>query len=91
LVRITTELKNTYNINNGLTWKDLYSRITPLQYSAIRRGVPDYMINKLRNGDKTGVKLYHTKGLSGTSTTRLISLKDGQSDNLPIYIDNLDE
>jgi hypothetical protein len=90
-VRITSTLNSTYNITNGLTWKDVYARLTPLQYTAIKRGVPDYMINKLRAGEKTGVKLFHTQGYAGAAKTRLTTLKEGQTDTLPIYIQEINE
>ena len=91
LYRVINTLNSTYNIINGLTWKDVYSRLTPEQYTTIQRGVPPYMLNKLRIGEKTGVKIYHTQGFANSIKSRLGELKQGQQDNLPIYIEDINE
>jgi hypothetical protein len=85
-VLIASSLNHNYNVNEGLLWTDVYKRMTPVQYSNFKLGIPTYMIDKLRLGEKTNVKLFHNKAEGYGVPTRLLSLKNGKTDTLPIYL-----
>lgn len=86
-LRIASSLNFNYNVNEGILWTDVYKRLTATQYANIKMGVPNYMLDKLRLGEKTGVRLFHNKSGSYSVNTRLISLKSEKTDTLPVYLE----
>ena len=86
-VNIASALNNIYYVNEGLLWTDVYKRLTLTQYYNFKMGIPNYMVDRLRLGQKTGVKIFHNKaGILGVDS-RLMGLRSGKTDDLPIYLD----
>ena len=85
-VNIASALNNIYYVNEGLLWTDVYKRLTLKQYYTIKMGIPNYMLDRLRLGHKTNIKLFHNKNDYYGVTNRLGQLKPGKVDNLPIYL-----
>jgi hypothetical protein len=57
-----SSLKEEYVLDSGVTWYDVLNTLErPALYNLTTKASPQ-LITKLRNGDKTGVKIYHVKG-----------------------------
>lgn len=85
-VNIASALNTIYYTDEGLLWTDIYKRMTFEQYCTFKIGVPNYMVDRLRMGQKTGIKIFHNKQGSLAMESRLLGLKPNKVDNLPIYL-----
>lgn len=86
-VNIASALNNYYITNNGLSWTDVFTRMTRSEYATYKIGISDKMIDKLRLGEKTGIKLYHPRGGNSATQTRLVELKSGKTDDTTVNLD----
>lgn len=86
LYNIVSGLNDSYNLIGGLEWKDILRRLTSDQYKGYNINISNAIFQKLIKGDRTGVRLYHTPGLS-TIGTRLKTLKTGKTDPFTIYLE----
>jgi len=86
-VNIASSLHNTYYVDEGLLWTDVYKRMTATQYYNFKMGIPNYMIDRFRLGEKTGVKIFHNKADILAVESRLLGLKPNKTDDLPIYLE----
>lgn len=85
-VNIASSLNFNYYTNEGILWTDIYKRLTKEQYTTLKIGIPNYMLDRLRAGEKTGIKLFHDKAGDLSTATRLVGLKPNKVDDLPIYL-----
>lgn len=83
---IAKELYNTYKVDGGLSWSDIFLRMTPEEYKSFKMGIPMEYINRLAKGEKLGVKIYHNRGDSYYRDTRLVNLREGKEDTLPVKL-----
>jgi len=86
-INLISSLNTIYELPDGLLWPDVYVRMNLTEYCNQKIGIPTYMFNKLRQGEKTGVKIYHDKDGDYEVGSRIGALRDGQTDNLPIYLE----
>lgn len=56
------EIKENYELDSGITWYDLYSRLDRKHLYNIDKIATGNMINRLRKGEKTDVKIFQVKG-----------------------------
>lgn len=75
-----------YKVDTGLLWSDLFIRMTADQYKTYKIGIPTIMIEKLRLGQKTGVKLIHNRNDNFIKDTRVLNLRTTTSEEVPIKI-----
>jgi hypothetical protein len=86
-INLISSLNQIYELPDGLSWPDIYTRMTFTQYCNQKVGIPTSMFNRLRLGEKTGIKVYHDKSGDYEVGSRLGTIRDGQVDNLPVYLE----
>jgi hypothetical protein len=86
-INIASALNSIYYVDEGLLWTDVYKRMTINQYYNFKMGIPNYMIDRLRLGQKTGIKIFHNKADILSVSSRLLGLRSGKTDDLPIYLE----
>jgi hypothetical protein len=74
-VETASAINNNYVIDEGVSWSDLFIRLTIEQYKTFKIGISKTMIDKLRLGEKTGVKLLHTRNDIFRKETRLLGFR----------------
>jgi hypothetical protein len=74
-VEVASAINNNYIINEGISWSDLFIRLTTEQYKTFKIGIPKTMIEKLRLGEKTGIKLLHNRNDMFRKETRLLGFR----------------
>lgn len=89
-VETASSVYHNYEVNAGLLWSDIYVRMTANQYRSFKIGISSDMINKLRVGEKTGVKLFHNRDDSYVQTTRVLNLRSSTSVEVPILLNKQD-
>ena len=80
---IALELADTYYLDGGLLWSDIYQRMTKEEYTTFDRGIPEDIINAFMAGAYTGIKIFHNSTGKYRLETRLLGLRPGKVDNLP--------
>jgi len=74
-VETASAINNNYVIDEGVSWSDLFIRLTIEQYKTFKIGISKTMIDKLRLGEKTGVKLLHNRNDIFRKETRLLGFR----------------
>jgi hypothetical protein len=78
MLRTIVQYKENYVLDKGLAWTDVFQNMNVTQYINYKSGVPENMINKVKNGENTGVRLFHSTGspaeVAGNSS-RLTAVK----------------
>lgn len=75
------EIKEDYNLNNGITWYDLLGRLGRKELYTLNKRADVQVINKLKRGEKTGVKIFQIKApkdkniTARRNPTRIVSQK----------------
>jgi len=75
------EIKEDYNLDNGITWYDLLGRLQRKQVYTLNKRADVQVINKLKKGEKTGIKIFHVKApkdknvTARRNPTRIVSSK----------------
>lgn len=85
-VELASSIYNTYEVNEGVMWSDLFVRMTRQEYQTFKIGISNEMIEKLRIGQKTGVKLLHNRNDGFIKTTRLLELRPTATSEIEIKI-----
>jgi hypothetical protein len=87
------EIKENYEIDNGITWYDLLARLDRKHMYTLNKRADVKVINKLKNGEKTNTKIYHVKSpknkdaSSRRNPTRIVSSKGLQDIQLSYAIE----
>jgi hypothetical protein len=74
-IETVSSINNNYDIDEGISWSDLFIRMTIEQYKTFKIGISKTMIDKLRIGEKTGVKLLHNRNDTFLKKSRLLGLR----------------
>jgi hypothetical protein len=85
-VETASSIYLNYKVEGGILWSDLLIRLTEDQYKTFDIGITDTMIDKLRMGEKTGVKLFHNRNDIFNKNSRILNLRSSSSEEVPIKI-----
>jgi hypothetical protein len=75
-----------YEVDSGLLWSDVFIRMTADQYKTFKIGIPTIMMEKLRLGEKTGVKLLHNRNDNFIKQTRVLTQRPVATQEVPVLI-----
>ena len=62
MLRTIVQYKENYELDKGLAWTDVFQNMNVTQYINYKSGVSDNIINRVKNGENTGVRLFHSTG-----------------------------
>lgn len=85
-VETASSIYYNYEVEGGILWSDLFVRLTADEYRSFKIGISNDMIDKLRIGQKTGVKLIHNRNDSYLKQTRILGLRSPAAQEVPIII-----
>lgn len=87
LIEVIQEIDTTFQNDGVITWYDVLSRLTPREFYTYKYGVAPEMVDKVRRGERTGVRLSNRRfGGNLRAKTNLGSVRSGQTDDTIIYM-----